>query len=79
MCVACSLIDVSLSDDRDTNDQGGCLLGFRWSTNDKGGLDPERGTQMQRHRLRLYGLIVSAVGLTSLYIVPIASAHTAWC
>lgn len=32
---------------------------------------------MKRH-VRLYGLAVSAVGLASLYIVPVASAHMAW-
>jgi hypothetical protein len=29
-------------------------------------------------RLRFYGLVVSAVGLASLYIVPVASAHMVW-
>jgi hypothetical protein len=33
---------------------------------------------MQRHRLRIYGLVTGAVGLASLYVVPIASAHMAW-
>jgi hypothetical protein len=28
--------------------------------------------------LRFYGLVVSAVGLASLYIVPVASAHMGW-
>ncbi len=29
-------------------------------------------------RFRFYGLIVSAVGLASLCIVPVASAHLTW-
>jgi hypothetical protein len=71
-----------------TNDQGVRLLGFRGSTNYKGGVVPgdgssvlgvrsRKGDAMKRH-VRLYGLAVSAVGLASLYIVPVASAHMAW-
>ncbi len=29
-------------------------------------------------RRRLYGLAISAVGIASLYIVPVASAHMMW-
>lgn len=29
-------------------------------------------------RLRFYGLVASTVGLASLYLVPIASAHMGW-
>jgi hypothetical protein len=32
---------------------------------------------MKRH-VRLYGLVASAVGLASLYVVPVASAHMVW-
>jgi hypothetical protein len=29
-------------------------------------------------RFRFYGLVLSTVGLASLYIVPVASAHMGW-
>lgn len=29
-------------------------------------------------RFRFYGLILSTVGVASLYVVPVASAHLTW-
>lgn len=58
-----------------THYQGGRARGARICSVPK--FDPEKGAPMTRRRL--YGLAVSVVGIASLYLVPVASAHGTWC